>query len=187
MDAPESAIKMQRFIRSESESLEDLVHLLEGRVFHSTRLSLLQSILDRKAILPFSQSGVTSFGYPNGFFKRRDCVSVFDYREAPPNPTDRHRCSPFYPAKPGEDGVALLFLNEMAHSSLIPWTRWKDERAFGEMIVPYVEAGHPGPISIGFIDEIISLTLVEDPDCHAAMLRRALAVVPRNSVSTNED
>lgn len=174
MSGKQHSIKTHTFVRSESDSLEDLVEALEDRVFHSTRLSYLPSILARGAILPFSQSGVTAYGYPNGFFKRRGCVSVFDYRQRPPTDIDRQKCSPFYPAQPGGDGVAILFLSRTAHTCLIPWTVWQEERAYGEMIVPYVEAGYPGAISTRLIDEIFELTLTEDPESHAALLRRAL-------------
>jgi hypothetical protein len=35
----------------------------------------------------------------------------------------------------------------MAYVNIIPWTKWKNEKVFGEVVVPYVEVGYPGPLA----------------------------------------
>jgi hypothetical protein len=62
------------------------------------------------------------------------------------------------------------------YDALVPWTLWKDEEAWGDQVVPYVEAGYRGSISIDLIDEIICLTLEEDPNSIAARIRKARTV-----------
>jgi hypothetical protein len=41
------------------------------------------------------------------------------------------------------------------------------------MVVPHVEAGYRGALPTKLIAEVLSLELKEDPQSHAAMLRRA--------------
>jgi len=41
------------------------------------------------------------------------------------------------------------------------------------MIVPYVETGYPGPMSLDLVSEIITLEVTEDPDSILAVFRRA--------------
>ena len=77
------------------------------------------------------------------------------------------------PTQSCDDGVAILVLKPDVHAALIPWTRWKEEGAWSEMVVPYVEAGHLGPISVDLIDEIVCLKIEEDPTSLAALLRKA--------------
>ena len=86
----------------------------------------------------------TTFGYPrNGFFRNRDCVSPFDYRAPPTEDISefRRRCYPFTPALPPNSAIAILYVKPEAYDALVPWTKWKEEDALDEMVVPYVEVG----------------------------------------------
>jgi len=170
-------LKITKYVRLETDPLDDIVSLLEGRVFHVTKLAHLDSIRTDGEIKPNGDGSLeTTFGYVNAFFRKRNCVSLFDYRQQPTDENARNKCSPFQPARsdPGSDGIAILFLKPEAYADLIPWTRSREEEAWREQIVPYVEAGYPGSISIDLIDEIICLELEEVPDSHAAILRKAL-------------
>lgn len=164
------------YVRLETDRLEDLQELVEGHVFHVTKRPYWPKILASGAIEPNDGGRFpTTFGNYNSFFRNRGCVSVFDFRQ-PPNDEIydfRRRCWPFQAAKPGEEGIAILILDSSIYSALISWDRWKDENALSEMIVPYVEAGHPGPIPTAAIDRVIFLRVTEDPNCHAAVMRRA--------------
>jgi len=170
-------LKITRHVRLETESLDDIASLLEGRVFHVTRLSHFDAILIDREIKPNGDGALaTTFGNgANAFFRKRNCVCLFDYRL---EPTDkirdfRMRCSPFQPAGPDSDGIAILLLKADSYTALIPWTRWKEEDALSEMIVPYVEAGYSGSISIDLIDEVICLKIKEDPNSLSAQFRKA--------------
>lgn len=158
----------KKYVRSESESLDDIEEYLQGKVFHVTRLAYLPSIIECGEIRT-NNDGVlpTTFGSSdNASFKNRNCVSLFDYR---PDPTEeirdfRLRCYPFSPARPPNGAIAILILKPEVYDNLIPWTLWKEENALREMVVPHVEAGYPGQISIDLVEEIISVEITEDPE-----------------------
>ncbi len=166
----------KRYVRRETEPLDDIMAYLQGHVFHVTRLTYLPSIIKRGEVLP-NRDGMlpTTFGFSdNAFFRNRDCVSLFDYRPVATEEIKdfRLRCYPFRPAFPPNGGVAILILQPTAYNVLIPWTRWKDENALREMVVPHVEAGHPGPLPLRLVAEIISVEITEDAGSLAARLRK---------------
>ena len=161
---------------SESGLINSLFPYLEGRVFHVTKESNLDSILECGEIQP-NKDGLygTTFGSStNSFFRKRGCVSLFDYRSATQEQFDMFlgRCSPTQPASP-EDRIAILFFNDSIYQDLLPWTMWKEEKAYREMILPYLEAGYLGPIAVEKVDEIIIVSVVEDPESLVAKLRHA--------------
>lgn len=168
-------ITAMEFTRSESESFADVEALLEGCVFHVTRREYWPVIQRSGTVLPNNDGDLpTTFGSStNSFFRNRGCISVFDYR-APPDGEIidfRRRCYPFQPASPGGEGIVVLILNPSVHERLLPWTLWQDEKAYTEMVVPYVEAGHVGPLSLHLVDRVIYMRRTEDPNSLAAMLR----------------
>jgi hypothetical protein len=173
MDLP---IKVTEFIRKETESLEDIYALLEGRIFHVTKLSHLSQILSARYIHSnLDLRYPTPFGNSeNGFFRNLNCVSVFDYREEPTDEINfyRNKCSPFLPARPPSEGIAILIFKPDVGNNLLSWLLWKESKAFSEMVVPHVEAGYPGSISTDFVEEIISLKIVEDPKSLRAIFEK---------------
>lgn len=84
------------------------------------------------------------------------------------------------PAQPDDDGIAILMLKPEVHSAIVLWTQWKEEGAWSEMVVPYVEVGHPGPISAELIDEVLYLKIEEVPTSLSARPRKALSVARVN-------
>ena len=170
-------MKFTTHIRCETESLEDIYSQLEGRVFHVTKLANLKAIQKDKEIKPNGDGQLVSpFGnIDNSFFRRRNCICLFDYRPEPTNQIMgfRERCNPFKPARLDSDGVAILLLKPDIYASIIPWTRWKEEGESTEKVVNYVEAGYKGSISIDLIDEVICLILKEDPKSQLALIRKA--------------
>jgi hypothetical protein len=169
-----SVLKTTTYIRSEKDSLDDISSLLEGRVFHVTRLAYLDAILTSGEIRPNGDCSLPStFGcLANGFFRKRNCISLFDYRGEITD-ENRHFRTACWPFQPARDGIAILVLVSDINTALIPWTRWKEEKAWGDQVVPYFEAGYPGCISIKLIDEVICLTVKQDPNSSAAMIRNA--------------
>lgn len=165
------------FVRKEGESLADIEAMLEGRIFHTTRRENWEKIVDSGEIRPNPDGRLPStFGYAkNSFFRKRGCVSVFDYRMPPDDAIQgfRRKCRPFDPAGEGA-GIAILLLKNSVEARLISWEKWKKEEAWGEMIVPHVEAGHPGPIVLSDIEQVVFLYVEEDPNSVAATLRRAI-------------
>jgi hypothetical protein len=165
-------VKQTHFRFLETEMADRLLPLLEGRVFHVTSLASLPAILAAGAIEPNLDSAFeTTFGHSrNSYFRARGCVSLFDLRGPRPEGS-LERCWPFRPAVEGR-GLAVFVVSLAACADLRPWTGWEEERAFGEMIVPYVEAGHKGRIPLTLIDEAIELEVEENPDPVVAILRK---------------
>jgi hypothetical protein len=166
----------KRILSRETESLDDLEEYLQGHVFHVTRLAYLPAILKSCEILSNCDGTLpTTFGSSsNGYFRNRDCVSLFDYRPAPTEEIEgfRRRCYPFQPASPCIGGIAILILQPAAYEDLVPWTLWQDEKAWCEMIVPHVEVGYPGPLHLRLMMKIMSVEIKEDPaESLAARLR----------------
>jgi hypothetical protein len=83
--------------------------------------------------------------------------------------TSRSRCYPFRPALPPNPPIAILILHPAAYDCLIPWTKWKEDREWGEMVVPYVETGYFGPLPLNLVAEVMTLEITEDPQSHAAI------------------
>ena len=163
--------------RLETESLADIEANLEGTVFHVTKREYWHAILAAGELLPNQgRSLPTSFGPYDSFFRNLGCVCVFDYRTRPDDSIVdfRRRCYPFQPASPGNDGIAIFVLNPSVYPRLLPWTLWEEQQAWSQMVVPHVEAGYPGPISLELVDRVIMLRCDEDARSHAAIIRRSM-------------
>lgn len=168
------------FVFSESEDTSPVMDLLEGHVFHVTKKKYLPAIEATGALLPNQDGKLPStFGLrSNSFFMKRNCVMLFDYRTVPEDRYYRSRCRPLQAAHPG-GGVAILFITAAIHDRLELWTKSKEEGQRSDVVVPHVEAGHPGPLSLEYIDRVIAVDILEDPNCHAAILRSARAAKNR--------
>jgi hypothetical protein len=152
-------MRTHEFERSCGESLKDIEAMLEGRVFHVTMREFWPGIVSSGEIAPNTHGQRQStFASSNSYFRKRGCVSLFDYRKTPDDELVdyRLRCWPFQQATSG-DGISILVLLASIYPMLIPWTAWRDEQALHEMVVPYVEVGHKGPIPIAAIESIVHL------------------------------
>ncbi|MFC1491319.1 hypothetical protein ACFLQ0_01870 [Nitrospinota bacterium] len=160
---------------SRREQLHDeLWPLLIGRIFHVTRLNILDQILAAGAILANTDGKLPPGGfgsYPNSYFRKRGCVSLFDLLNPPEKKIDEHihKCSPFTPAYSGHN-LAFLFLSQEEYPKLVPWSNWKEDKDYGDQIVPYVEAGYLGDIPISSIEEIWEVTVTFPDDNSVAEL-----------------
>ncbi|MDI6727158.1 MAG: hypothetical protein QMD32_09320, partial [Smithellaceae bacterium] len=135
-----------------------LLPQLEGRVFHVTTRAAYQGILETGTI-NLNQDG--SLGYTFGqsetsYFRRRGCISVVDLREVKQEELDDGLLK-YYFLNPSfaKNKPVFLQLSPSTYATLIPWSRWKDEQAWGEMVVPYIESGYAGSIGIGSVEEVI--------------------------------
>jgi hypothetical protein len=165
------------YSRLETASLADIELILEGRIFHVTKREFWPSIIASGAILHNRDGSLaTTFGFSNNsYFRNRGCVSVFDYRQAATEEIKEFRngCHPFGPARGDGAEIAILLLDPAIGEYLVPWSNWKTEEAYREMIVPHVEAGYPDRIPLDAIEQVIFLRLLEDPQSLAAVLRHA--------------
>jgi hypothetical protein len=152
---------------NETEARDRLLPLVEGRVFHVTLAANVPAITAAGAIEPnIDGAFATTFGCSsNSYFRNRGCVSLFDLRAPRPDEMYLHKCWPFRPGK-----HAILSVSPTAYTALLPWTLWRDEEAFREKVVPYVEAGYKGPLSLTLIDELIDVEVQGNPDLLVAKL-----------------
>ncbi len=144
-----------------------LLPRLMERVFHVSLLSSLEKIKEDGEI-KVSGTGLCPSVYPghyNSFMRNRGYVSLFDYRSVPQEHLEDSldKCSPTQGATP-ESGIVIFLFSRSDIPKLLSWREWNLEDAPREMVVPYVEAGHKGPISLKLIDEIICLEIDEEPN-----------------------
>jgi hypothetical protein len=140
---------------------EELAPLVRGRVLHITCARNVSSILKAGGILGNMDGRfTTSFGSAiNGFFRRRNMVSVFDYRSVSDARFEAAwgDCGPHIALRTCRYSIALLFVAPAFHDALVSWTTWKQEEAWEEMIVPDVEAGYPAVLPIAAIEDILEV------------------------------
>jgi hypothetical protein len=155
---PPSLASTHREIRR----FDDLASVLAGQVFHVTTTAGYEAILAAGAVEPNTVERASPFGNTrNGFFRLRGCVSVFDYRAygSPKWQEHAHKCLPTSPLREDRP-VVVLFLKEEHHPDLIPWSKWKDEAAWSQRVVPHVEAGYPGSLPLTAIKHVLQVSLV---------------------------
>lgn len=141
-------------VSSENELKKSLI----GSVFHVTPMSNMESIYKVGGLQPNTNLLNTSkFGNTKtGFFRLRNCVSFFDYRQYGTKQWREHvnKCRPTQIMGHGDE-IAIFFLSDCRLESLIPWSRWKDEAAYSQQVVPYIEIGHEGFVSLEYISKIL--------------------------------
>ncbi|MBI3099528.1 MAG: hypothetical protein HYY93_15075 [Planctomycetes bacterium] len=138
---------------------------LVGRAFHVTTNAALSSIERDGEIRP-STSGVYPFQYPQSgqsFFRLRGCASVFDLRRVPNGQIEQSLWKYYFLNPFDGNQPCFLTLSSRAASRLEPWTAWEQKRDYSQMVIPYVEAGHLGPISVGDIDRVLLVTVIPMP------------------------
>ena len=136
----------------------ELIDKLAGSVFHVTQAGSLESILAIGSLLPNLESTRQSpFGNSgNGFFRNMGCVSFFDYRKygSPEWEEHSHKCLPTLAFRKSHS-IAVLFLTEIEHANLIPWSKWKETESWSQRVVPHVEAGYLGKVPLALISKIL--------------------------------
>lgn len=133
----------------------DLIPMVAGRVFHATSAANMELIRESSALVPnLDLLHHSMYGYSdNGFFRKRGCVSFFDYRcfGTPYWKDNAFKCFPTQNLEVGES-MSILFLRESEYEMLIPWTTWRAEKTF-DRVVPWVEAGYKGEVPLRHICE----------------------------------
>lgn len=136
----------------------DLLPALKGRVFHATPASNAALIRESGLIIPNVELEYRSMfnSADNGFFRKRGYVSFFDYRKYGNKIWEEYayKCFPTQIlSKTRGDKISILFLHEDLYENLTLWTKWKDEEAWGDKIVPHIEAGYKGSVPLKHITE----------------------------------
>ena len=136
-----------------------LLPLLMGRVFHVTCGSNVQSIMHAGRIdtnRDGSRGG--AFGRYDSYCRDRDRVSVFDFRDVEPDQLERALmdCSPWQGVRDCGHCLGIFFLGTAACARLVSRNEWA-AAGWPKMLVPYVEAGHPGPLHVADLDELLEV------------------------------
>ena len=139
-----------------------LLPRLHTRVFHvTTERGIAQIVLD--GVIRSNLDGKLNFTFgqsENSYFRKRNCVSVFDLRAATQKQID-DSLEKYYFLNPSftENRPVYLFLHACCLDKLVSWIRLREEGAWGEMVVPYVEAGYPGDLDFNLIDEVLRVDI----------------------------
>jgi hypothetical protein len=143
-----------------------LLPILVGRVFHVTTPEAFANLL-AEGMIKTNENGDFAFTFgqsANSYFRRRGCVSVFDLRSVTSAQSeDSLRKYYFLTTWFTTNKPVFLCLNSTGFERLIPWIRWKEEEAYHEMVIPYVEAGYPGDIPIDLIDAAVRVEVDNPP------------------------
>jgi len=165
-------MKESRIDIDESQKVA-FVERLWGEVFHVTFARNLESIKKSGGVLVNTDGTMkTTFGdATNSIFRRKGCVSVFDYECCSMEKWREYmwKCDPL---QNYEKELAFLFLGESAKRNLIRWRHVKDEWK-SERVVPHVEAGHKGTIPLSDVAEIIIVRVIVDSNSLASILKRS--------------
>lgn len=157
-------------------AFEELLPMLEGRVFHVTREKNWPQIVAAGKLLPEPEEDqyVSTFG-SRSYFRQRGCISLFDYRDFRDESCQAHyhKCLPTAPLN-DEDPIRILFLSPSHYDLLIPWVRWKIDGIGKANVVPYVEVGLAGEIPLTYFEEVMFVTITEDKSSFGYLLRSAL-------------
>ncbi|MGL1932830.1 MAG: hypothetical protein OCC45_13900 [Desulfotalea sp.] len=140
-------------------SKDTLEKELIGNVFHVTPIENLKSIKENKGLCPNTKLKYKSlFGNTEtGFFRSKGCVSFFDYRDYGSKTWKEHtsKCLPTMILS-RTNGIVIFLLSNELFGDLVPWVKWKEEEAFSKRVVPYIEIGHKGFVSMTHITKVIS-------------------------------
>lgn len=139
---------------------DELFPFVAGRVFHVTPSVNMQTIKAVGALVPNVELAQKSkFGdTSNGFFRLRGCVSFFDYRLFGSKKWKEFafKCLPTKILNKSSS-ITVLFLGENQYSQLVSWSNWKEEEAWSTCVVPHVEAGYKGEVSLSYITEELTV------------------------------
>jgi hypothetical protein len=169
-------VKRSKIFIPYAEIKERLTTIMRGRVLHMTCNGNLQSILSAGEISGNADGRFASSfgGSRDGYFRKRNAVSVFDYRHSVPDSEFESawgKCGAHTALHLCNFRIVLMFLSEEFFDHLISWKEWSLEEAWEEMLVPFVEAGYPAPLPLSAIEEIIEVHTRYNP----SPLEKALA------------
>lgn len=146
---------------------------LLGRVFHVTSHEVAHRVLGGEGILT-NENGTLTSGFRSSdqsFFRLRGCVSLFDFRNLTPDGREKalYDASALNPNGHANNCPAFLFLNPCCFDKLLPWTLCDGK----QMVVPYVECGHEGPIGCESITEALFVTVIPTPSAFGDLVRES--------------
>jgi len=148
--------------------LDQLINFFNGSIVHFTSFEAFKSIYEDKAIKPNIDAKYSSpFGRYKPYFASKGCVSFFDFRELEKSTGNVASCNPISILNQTGRLVALE-LSKTKYSSLISWEDCKIHGLNGCNIVPNLEVGFRGDVSLG---DISKLCVITKPKVYSAPLQ----------------
>lgn len=144
-----------------------LMRRLAGKIFH---------ISDAKGFLGIIAAGKIEanqdgrfgnhWGNKESYFKNLGCISVCDfYNNTRPKKLYDAICKyNFYDLSCNKGLSYLMVLQDGLYAGIITWDRWKQDRETGGDVVPHLESGYPGEISLCNLESIIKVHIEDHFD-----------------------
>lgn len=141
---------------------DTVLPILRGTVFHVTSAENYKNILETGAILPNTKNERPyNTASDNSCFNELGCVCLIDLRICSYEQLESGLCmySFLNPSHTNNNPIFLILKDEACHS-LIPWHECNSRPMKGKnQVVPYIEAGHEGPIALKAIDYALDVTI----------------------------
>lgn len=151
-----------------SENLRtELLPRLKERVFHVTTVDGFLSISEDGAIrhnrdnrYPLNHS-VSKASY----FRTRGCVCLCDLRSVSDEDLENalFKYNFLNPLSTGDMPVFMILSHEV-YADLLPWTEWKKAKPTESMVVPFIEAGYPGKITLTAVERTLIVEVKRKPN-----------------------
>lgn len=139
-----------------------LCRQLSQQIFHITDAKGFMGIVRTGDIRP-NIAGVfgNNWGTKNSYFRNRGCISVCDFYH---NTSVRKRyeatCKYNFYDLPCNNGLGyFMVLKSVLFGKMITWDAWKHDRKGSEDVVPDLESGYPGTISLKDIDFVVKVQI----------------------------
>jgi hypothetical protein len=102
----------------------------------------------------------------------KNYISLFDYHNPSVDEIEQaeKKCWPTMKLTK-ENSLVILFLSQKIWSKVLPYCKRNFEENLNQMIVPYIEAGYPEPISMKQISKIWILSTNDDEDSFVEALK----------------
>ena len=160
------------------EAREILLPHLIGNVFHVTRHSALEKIVESGMIDPTAR-GALGNSFPqsaNSYGRHKGFVCLFDFRakthEAIAWGLD---CCSFLNSRTLGDHLAIVLIRAEATISLIPPSVAFAETGGAKVWIPEVECWYPGPVPLHAIERVLDVHVERSPIPKGSLLNAILA------------
>jgi|CXWL01.1.fsa_nt_gi hypothetical protein len=157
-------LKIENLSCHESQLRDFMLPILRGNVFHLTNRSGLKGIT-KDGLIRNNKNDEFPYTYPQSarsYARKRGCVSLFDLRTTSDDELEK-ALSNFYFLNPPfvDNNPIFLILSPSLYPVLIPWTQARDEHAWKEAFIPYVESFYQGNVPASNLSRVIAAKITQ--------------------------
>lgn len=157
-------LKIENLSCHESQLRDFMLPILRGNVFHLTDRSGLKGIT-KDGLIRNNKNGEFPYTYPQSarsYARKRGYVSLFDLRTTSDDELEQALNNFYFLNPPFMDNSPIfLILSPSLYPVLIPWTQAKDDRAWAEAFIPYVESFYRGNIPASNLSRVIAAKITQ--------------------------